>query len=632
MPFKILKEEVKSLIENALKELGYPLVEFLVQEPPSLEYGELSSNVAFEVGRKVKKDPYEIASKISSKIMEFERKNVKHVSVAGPGYLNFRVDRIEFFGKTINHLLQGKPGYVDVGKGTRVIVEHTSVNPNKALHIGHLRNVVIGDIVHRLLKYTNHEVIVLNYIDDSGAQVADIIVGFKFLGFPEKPQERGIKFDQYCGDQVYVKVNQIYAQNPQTENYRRIVLKEMENPSSEIYKFAKDIIERVLIEQLKTCSEIGAYYDCLNFESHIMFSNTWKNIFEQLKEKQLISYCSDGKNVGCWVYRDESGQEKVIIRSDGTATYIAKDILYAAWKLGLVEDFFKYEKFFVQKNGKILWRTTLSEGEKEHPIFNNADVAINVIDIRQAWLQNIISEILKKFVGRESNKRYIHLGYEVVSLSKDTAKEIGIEVSDKEFIHMSGRSGMYINADTVLEKLFKLSYEETKKRNPDADEKWLNEVAHSIAVSAIRYSLIRQDLGKILVFDLKDALKLEGDTGPYLQYTYARAYNIIEKYGRIPENVKVFDKLNEEEEYILLIELSKIREKIEEAAIKLQPNKIAEYAHKLCLYFNTFYEKHQVLREKDESKREQRILLVYSFTRALKTLMDILGIEAHKRI
>jgi len=632
MPFKILKEEVKSLIENALKELGYPLVEFLVQEPPSLEYGELSSNVAFEVGRKVKKDAYEIASKISSKIMEFERKNVKQVSVAGPGYLNFRVDRVEYFGKTINHLLQEKPGYVDVGKGIRVIVEHTSVNPNKALHIGHLRNVVIGDIVHRLLKYTNHEVIVLNYIDDSGAQVADIIVGFKFLGFPEKPQERGIKFDQYCGDHVYVKVNQIYAQNPQTENYRRIVLKEMENPSSEIYKFAKDIIEKVLIEQLKTCSEIGAYYDCLNFESHIMFSNTWKNIFEQLKKKQLISYCSDGKNVGCWVYRDESGQEKVIIRSDGTATYIAKDILYAAWKLGLVEDFFKYEKFFVQKNGKVLWRTTLSEGEREHPIFNNAEVAINVIDIRQAWLQNIISEILKKFVGRESNKRYIHLGYEVVSLSKDTAKEIGIEVSDKEFVHMSGRSGMYINADTVLEKLFKLSYEETKKRNPDADEKWLNEVAHSIAVSAIRYSLIRQDLGKILVFDLKDALKLEGDTGPYLQYTYARAYNIIEKYGRIPENVKVFDKLNEEEEYILLIELSKIREKIEEAAMKLQPNKIAEYAHKLCLYFNTFYEKHQVLHEKDESKREQRILLVYSFTRALKTLMDILGIEAHKRI
>jgi arginyl-tRNA synthetase len=632
MPFKILKEEVKSLIENALKELGYPLVEFLVQEPPSLEYGELSSNVAFEVGRKVKKDAYEIASKISSKIMEFERKNVKQVSVAGPGYLNFRVDRVEYFGKTINHLLQEKPGYVDVGKGIRVIVEHTSVNPNKALHIGHLRNVVIGDIVHRLLKYTNHEVIVLNYIDDSGSQVADIIVGFKFLGFPEKPQERGIKFDQYCGDHVYVKVNQIYAQNPQTENYRRIVLKEMENPSSEIYKFAKDIIEKVLIEQLKTCSEIGAFYDCLNFESHIMFSNTWKNIFEQLKEKQLISYCSDGKNVGCWVYRDESGQEKVIIRSDGTATYIAKDILYAAWKLGLVEDFFKYEKFFVQKNGKVLWRTTLSEGEREHPIFNNAEVAINVIDIRQAWLQNIISEILKKFVGRESNKRYIHLGYEVVSLSKDTAKEIGIEVSDKEFVHMSGRSGMYINADTVLEKLFKLSYEETKKRNPDADEKWLNEVAHSIAVSAIRYSLIRQDLGKILVFDLKDALKLEGDTGPYLQYTYARAYNIIEKYGRIPENVKVFDKLNEEEEYILLIELSKIREKIEEAAMKLQPNKIAEYAHKLCLYFNTFYEKHQVLHEKDESKREQRILLVYSFTRALKTLMDILGIEAHKRI
>ncbi|MEM0384998.1 MAG: arginine--tRNA ligase [Nitrososphaeria archaeon] len=632
MPFKTLKKEVRELIEKALKELGYPTVDFLIQEPPSLEFGELSSNVAFEIAKKMGKPPYEIASNIALRIMAFEKKLVKEVSAAQPGYLNFKVNKCKYFKIIVDHLLNGKPGYTDLGKGKKVIVEHTSVNPNKALHIGHLRNVVIGDIIHRLLKYTNHEVVVLNYIDDSGAQVADIIVGFKFLGFPENPPKPNIKFDQYCGDYVYVKVNQIYSQDPETENYRRVVLKELENPESETYKFARNIIEKVLIEQLKTCSEIEAYYDCLNFESHIIFSNTWKKIFEQLKEKNLIVYASEGKNVGCWVYRDESGQEKVIIRSDGTATYIAKDILYAAWKLGLVEDFFNYEKFFVQKNGKILWRTTIFEGESDHPTFNNAELAINVIDIRQAWLQNIISEILRKFVGKESDKRYIHLGYEVVSLSRDTAKEIGIEVGDKEFVHMSGRSGMYINADTVLEKLHKLAYEETMKRNPEADEKWLNEIAHSIAVSALRYSLIRQDLGKILVFDLKEALKLEGDTGPYLQYTYARAYNIIEKYGKIPEKVIELDKLVEDDEYLLLIELSKISEKIEEAVAKLQPNKIAEYAHKLCLYFNTFYEKHPVLHEKDQSKREQRILLVYSFTRALKTLMELLGIEAHKRI
>jgi arginyl-tRNA synthetase len=632
MTFEAFREEVEQNIIQTANKLGYDISHITLEEPPRPEFGDLSSTVAFEIAKKVRKKPLDIAEEI-----HLVMKNIKHILVAEvsaspPGYLNFKVDKPKFSTKTLDNMMKEKPGYIDIGKGKKVIVEHTSVNPNKALHIGHIRNVVIGDTIQRLLKYTNHNVIVLNYIDDSGLQVADIIVGFKFLGFPENPQDPKIKFDHYCGDQVYVKVNQIYSEKPETEQYRRIILKEMENHDSEIFNYSKIITERVLLEQLKTCSSIGAYYDCLNFESHIITSGIWQKVFKTMRDNNLVAYEEEGKNKGCWVIRSKDDQDKILIRSDGTSTYIAKDIPYAAWKLGLIEDFFKYIEFFQQPNGKTLWRTTLSDGAKSHPSFNNADIAINVIDVRQAWLQKIIANLLKEFGEKGRKRSYIHLGYEIVSLSKDTAKEMGLKVGDKDFVHMSGRAGVYINADDVLEKLQKLAYIGSRQRNPEADEEWLIKISTSLAVAAIRYSLIKQDFGKILVFDLDEAMKIDGETGPYLQYTFARASRIIEKYGRSIRKIKSINKLNELEEYLLIKELSKMDITLKAAIENLQPNKLAEYAHKICLLFNTFYEKYPVLHEQSKAKKEQRLILVSAFSNALMALMNILGIEAHNRI
>ena len=631
MAFEAFRIEVEKSITLAADKMGYRVSHIPLEEPPRPQFGDLSSTIAFDIAKTTRKKPFEIAEELHSAMGGMKHDLVSEVSVSPPAYLNFRVDKPKFSTMTLYNMMEEKPGYIDVGKGKKVIVEHTSVNPNKALHIGHIRNVVIGDTIQRLLKYTNHDVIVLNYVDDSGLQVADIIVGFRFLGFPENPSDPKMKFDHYCGDQVYVKVNQIYSEKPETEQYRRVVLKEMEDHNSEIFAYSKTITERVLLEQLKTCSAIGAYYNCLNFESHIFTSGMWQEVFQKMKDNNLVSYEGEGENAGCWIIKGGGDQDKILIRSDGTLTYIAKDIPYAAWKLGLIEDFFKYVEFFKQPNGRVLWRTTLSDGVKDHPSFNNADTAINVIDVRQAWLQKIIAIILKELGEKGKEKNYIHLGYEIVSLSRDTAKEMGLKV-EKDFVHMSGRAGIYINADDVLEKLQKLAYIGSKQRNPEADEEWLITISTSLAVSAMRYSLVKQDFKKILVFDLNEALKIEGETGPYLQYTFARASRIIEKYGEPVKKSFSITELNEIEEYMIVKGLSKMDTNLKDSVENLQTNKLAEYAHSICMLFNTFYEKYPVLHEKNEAKKEQRLILVSAFANALKTLMSILGIEAHKRI
>ncbi len=411
-------------------------------------------------------------------------------------------------------------GNVDIGKNSDIVVEHTSVNPNKALHIGHIRNIVVGDTVSRLLKKANYNVKVLNYIDDSGLQVADIIVGFKHLGFDEEPPN-GKKFDHYCGDDVYVKTTQKYELDPSLEDIRKNTLKELEDGNSEIAKFGDLITRKVLSGQLQTCWNLNVSYDCLNFESQIIRSGLWSKIFEKLKEMELIEFENDGKNAQCWVIRgDEKEEDKVIVRSNGTATYIAKDIPYAAWKLGLLDDPFNYEKYTSdQPNSKTLWQTTLNDSTNPPQNFT-AKKVVTVIDSRQERLQKIITALMEKF--NSIPKSYIHLGYESVTLSANTAKTLGLE-TDGKTAQMSGRKGLYVSADSVYELLKQKIIEETKKRHSDMSDSELEEIAQSVSIGTLRYEMIKQDLDKIITFDLTKSLSLEGDTIPYIQYSYARA-------------------------------------------------------------------------------------------------------------
>ena len=548
------------------------------------------------------------------------------VSAHDSGYLNFVANYSLFIPQVIHASLLSDYGTVNLGKNSRVVVEHTSVNPNKALHVGHVRNIIIGDTISRILHKASYDVSVLNYVDDSGLQVADIIVGFKYGGYPDKSPEDQ-KFDHYCGDVVYVNMTERYETDKHLADLRTQVLKELEAGTSEIAKFGDEITRRVLEEQLKTCWRLGVTYDCLNFESQIVRSNLWFTAFEKMKSMGITELEKEGKNAGCWVIKAESEEDKVLVRSNGTATYVAKDIPYAAWKLGILEDPFYYTHYAVQKTGRILWQTTLDS--KETKLNFSGDRVITVIDSRQSRLQKIITKIMSDFKSKSDS--YVHLGYESVTLSPDTAKTLNYDTGGKS-VQMSGRKGIYVSADYVLDVLSSRTFEEAKKRNPELDEISLVKISEQVAIGALRYTMIKQDLDKIITFDLTESLSLEGDTGPYIQYAYARSMRILEKSEKDPEFETNFDQIQTTYEKDLVKIIGKFDLQVEDAAKNLSPKIIAKYCYLLAVSFNTFYEHVKVLTADTDSLINARLCLVYSFKETLGRALQLLGIDAPSRM
>lgn len=583
----------------------------------------------------MKTRPQEAAKQIASNIDASSSSLIGSCEAHSDGFINFKANFTELaYGTLSDAIAKGDYGSINLGEGKKILVEHTSVNPNKALHVGHLRNLVIGDAVARILRFTGHDVKILNYIDDSGLQVADLIVGFRKLNLPIDPP-KPMKYDQYCGDEIYIKVNQAYESNPALQEERRKILQEMEEQGSETASLAREVTLRVLKSQLITCWRTGAHYDLLNFESHILETKLWDNVFKELKAKGIATQASTGKYAGCWIVKvegEEEGEEKVLVRSNGTATYVAKDIPYAAWKIGLIEDPFKYKVFHYEPNGQPLWCTTIQAGEKQHPVFAGADRSITVIDVRQSRLQRIISYILSLLGGPRFKDAYVHLGYAVVNLSAKTAEKLGVKTGEAGQVKMSGRSGIYVNADDVLDALYARSYEETKKRNPEAEDNWLKNVAEKIAVAALRFELLKQDLEKDLTFDMDESIRLEGETGPYLQYSYARACRILDKAAITPSFPRSrAELLGSGEEAELVKHISKFDMYVEEAARSLSPKTVARYSYTLCTLFNIFYESRPVLSAQEEVKMA-RLALVKAFQTTLRNALGVMGIEALDKI
>lgn len=628
MTFKSILDEIENNLKKVLSDLSISDVKFSV-EPAKPGFGDVSSNVSYLLAKQLKKSPKEIAEMLSDKYSDCTNTLVLKSEAHPSGYLNFYANWDKLSQLILSESYLDTCGDVDIGNDSTVVVEHTSVNPNKALHIGHIRNIIIGDTVSRILQKAKYKVNVLNYIDDSGLQVADIIVGFKHFGYDQEPPN-GKKFDHYCGDDVYVKTTEKYDADPTLEDIRKNVLKELEDGNSEIAKFADKITRRVLTGQLETCWNLGVTYDCLNFESQIIRSGLWNKIFEKLKEMNLVKFENEGKNAGCWVIRgDDKEEDKVIVRSNGTATYIAKDIPYAAWKLGLLEDPFNYEKYSIeQPDSRVLWQTTLNQS---NPISKNftGEKVVTVIDSRQARLQKIITTLMGKF--KSSPDAYNHLGYESVTLSPETAKTLGLDTDGKQ-AQMSGRKGLYVNADSVYEILKKKTKDETKKRHPEMDDSEINSIAHSVSVGTLRYEMIKQDLDKIITFDLTKSLSLEGDTAPYIQYTHARASRILEKSDRAPTIDVNFSLLKEKSELDLIKNIGLFNLQVRDATNNLSPKVIARYCHDLAVSFNSFYEKSKVLDLGDIDLENSRLCLVNSFKIVLEKALDLLGIKAPDRM
>ena len=623
MVFLKLLENIRNKTTEILDAKNYGPVKFSV-ESAKPGFGDITCNVPFLLSKQLKKSPQEISAELSKMYNFDDMPQIKNVESHASGYLNFSIDYTKFNDLVISLSLQENYGALEFGNNEKIVVEHTSVNPNKALHVGHIRNIILGDVVSKILKKANYDVRVLNYVDDSGLQVADIIVGFTELGFSQESPNNE-KFDHYCGDTVYVKTTEKYETDKELEKKRHEILKQIEDSSSEISKIAQTITRKVLNEQLKTVWNLGVFYDCLNFESQIIHSKLWEQIFEKLKTDNQITYEDTGDNAGCWVIPAAGEDDKILVRSNGVATYIAKDIPYAAWKLGLIDDPFSYKIHSTQKNSQKLYETTLDGDNKLN--FSGSKV-ITVIDNRQIRLQKIVSGLMTKF---KEEGAYTHLGYESVTLSADTVKSLGLS-TDGESMQMSGRKGLYVNADTVLEILTKRVYDESKSRNETLSESELQNIANIVAVGTIRYEMIKPDLDKIITFDLKNSLRLEGDTCSYIQYSYARASRILEKTDITPNFDSGSELLSSEYETNLIKKIAMFDVHVNDSVNNLSPKVIAKYSYELAVTFSSFYEHVKVLASETPELLNARLCLIVSFQKTLKASLDLLGIDAPERM
>jgi arginyl-tRNA synthetase len=616
---KRLLDEARGLLESL--GIAEPRLDF----PKKPGFGDVSSAAAFELAKAKGENPAEVAKKIAAAIDVSKTRYIERVEAVG-GFVNFyaRWDTVAY--DILSEALTKGVGYGEIvaGGGRSVLIEHTSVNPNKALHIGHARNVCLGDSLARLYLKTGHKVSVANYIDDSGTQMAEILLAFMYLGYSLDPGAS--RFDEYCG-RVYSEVSRKIEQDPRLSEIRKKISAELENPDSHTFKLNRQVVDRVLRHQLQTCWRLGARYDILNRESDIIVFNLWDEVFERLRQASALYLENEGPKKGCWLIRlaehpvlGKEGDE-VLVKSDGVTTYVGRDIGYAAWKLGLLEADFRWMRWGENPDGTPIYITDRDGGPG--PAVSGASLTINVVDVRQRRPQEIVRYALKK-LGADPG-RYVHFAYEVVSLSKADAERLQVAaVENQEFVQMSGRAGIYVNVDPLLDHVKSKALEEAVKRHPDWPKEKLEEVAEKIAVAALRYFMVRSDPDKMIVFDSEEASDLEGDTGPYIQYAYARACRILEKSGSEPSPKPYSKNLDPaEKELVKTIGMLPL---VNENALRLMSVKVvAGYARELAVCFNNFYERCPVLTA-EEPVRSFRLGLVEGFRAALTTAAWIVGI------
>ncbi|MGZ4733848.1 MAG: arginine--tRNA ligase [Terriglobales bacterium] len=640
------------------------LAKIVIEQPPKVEFGEYALPLAFELAKKLRKAPRKIAEEIVNGIGPIP--GFEKLELAGAGYINARLKREELAAA----LVADEKPRADVPDG-KILVEHSSINPNKAAHVGHLRNAILGDTFVRLLKFAGREVDIQNYIDNTGAQVADVVVGF--LNIEKKSREeieqlaRQPRFDYYCWD-LYARVSQWYAQDKQNLQVRHQALHAIEEGGNETAAIGDLISIAVLRRHLETMDRLDIEYDFLPRESEILHLHFWDAAFAKLKEGGVIFFESEGKNKGCWVMRragtskseDTGGAEKpaedsdedavaeedqkVIVRSNGTVGYVGKDIAYHLWKFGLLGRDFGYRKFYRYPKGRDCWIST-AVGALDHPHFGSVAEIYNVIDARQSEAQNTVIEALRGLGYQEQANHYTHFSYEMVALTPRCAAELGYELSDEDkgraYIEVSGRKGFGVKADDLLDRLIASAKNEVDGRHPQLTEAERTTIATQIAVGALRYFMLKFTKSSVIAFDFKDALSFEGETGPYAQYAAVRAANIFRKgeldpdeFGRNPANHLSSADLGKyvagetgTEIWELWLAAAKTSYVIDQCIATTEPAYLAKHAFQLAQLFNTFYHRHPILSETDEGRREFLLATVAVVRRELIRVLAVMGIS-----
>jgi arginyl-tRNA synthetase len=624
---------------------------------------------SFELAKQLRKAPRKIAEEVVAEMPVPD--GFEKIEVAGAGYINARLSRDQAArslatGAAIMIADHAGEGAADV-KG-KILVEHTSINPNKAAHIGHLRNAILGDTFVRLLRAAGHTVDIQNYIDNTGVQVADVVVGFVHLENQSKAQIEALiaanpRFDYYCWD-LYARVSQWYEQDKANLKVRLEALHAIEQGNNEMEAIADLVSVAVLRRHLETMDRLDIEYDFLPRESEILHLHFWDLAFQQLKDKGVLYFETEGKNKGCWVMtrpaqptkanaartagetepaasEEKSGPDedaKVIVRSNGTVGYVGKDIAYHLWKFGLLGRDFAYQKFFLYPNHHECW-ISAEHGEPDHPHFGGVEAIYNVIDSRQSDPQNTVVEAIRLLGYPGQAAHYTHFSYEMVALTPRCALELGYEVSDedraKSYIEVSGRKGFGVKADDLLDALISAARKEVDSRHPDLSDSERKQISEQIAIGALRYFMLKFTKQSVIAFDFKEALAFEGETGPYAQYAVVRATNIFRKGGITPEaalaaNVDFAHFFADEtgtEIWELWLLAGKTSSVIEQCIATTEPAYAAKHAFQLAQQFNNFYHRHHILTEADESRKQFLLATAAVVRRELIALLAVMGIN-----
>lgn len=632
----LLKEAIQQALALAFPE-GTGDAEVTLEAPPNPSYGDLSTPICLKLARVLRSNPLQIAERLRAALAEQELPCIVELSVTAPGYVNFRLDYPQLAQTVLSEVLQQGEAYGQLAPDSarKIVIEHTNINPNKAAHIGHLRNACLGDTLARMLRGVGCQVEVQNYIDDTGTAVADIVVGFEVLGWQE--DERS--FDYFCWD-LYTAINDRYENEPELKQKQLQVLHQIEQGDNEVARTAKQISERIVRCHLQTMARMGIFYNILTWESDILQLGFWKHAFATLQGNGALVHESEGPNEGCWVvklgeHEEFAGMEnpdKVLVRSNGTATYVAKDISYQLWKFGVLGKDFNYRQHGLQPNGEPLWTSTVQDGEAGS--FGRADRVINVIDIRQKYLQDVLRVSLDQLGFHQQAENSIHFGYEVVALSAEAARELGVsmEAADERGVYaMAGRRGIGVKADDLIDRVVAKATEEVRLRHPDFSEERNRSLGEQIAQAAIRYYMQRYNMNSLIVFDFGEALNMKGNSGPYLQYAHARANRILERAaeaGLVTATVQppAQCELNESERNLVRC-IAELPEVLQRAAEGLAPSQLADYAYQLASAFMGFYEVSPVMNAEAELA-SFRLALVAAFKQALANTLSLLGIPA----
>ena len=651
-----LTERVRDFLRRTY---SLDLPKIVVEQPPKVELGEYALPLAFELAKKLRKAPRKIADEIVAGMGPIE--GFEKLEVAGAGYINARVNRAEVAAA----LVEDQRPKAEVPSG-KVLVEHSSINPNKAAHIGHLRNAILGDTFVRLLQFAGRQVDVQNYIDNTGVQVADVIVGFLHLEKKSSPEieqlARQTRFDYYCWE-LYARVSQWYEQDKQNQRKRLEALHAIERGGNDTAAVAELVSTAVLRRHLETMDRLDVEYDFLPRESEILHLHFWDAAFQQLREKGVLYYETQGKNKGCWVMRragvakepetakSQKGSadiaeedQKVIVRSNGTVGYVGKDIAYHLWKFGLLGKDFGYRKFYLYPNGRQCWISS-TNGEPEHPHFGDVAEIYNVIDARQSEAQNTVIEALRALGYQEQADHYTHFSYEMVALTPRCAAELGYQLSEedkgKAYIEVSGRKGFGVKADDLMDTLIASAQREVDARHPQLSEAERLSISTQIAIGALRHFMLKFTKQSVIAFDFKEALSFEGETGPYCQYAVVRATNIFRKGGLDPETfcrgeacpvtaadfAKHLEGASGNEIWELWLAAAKTSYVVDQCIATTEPAYLAKHAFQLAQLFNYFYHRHPILTEPEESRKNFLLATAAVVRRELLRTLAVMGIS-----